>query len=49
MATGFIKTKYGEPMHHIAKKVNILRVGEVEEVANVAKFLLSDEASYING
>ena len=33
----------------VAQKIPVRRLGEPEDVARAAAFLLSDEASYING
>jgi 3-oxoacyl-[acyl-carrier protein] reductase len=33
----------------LASKVQLRRMGQPEEIANVYAFLASDEASYING
>ena len=54
IAPGFIKTPMTEAMpekilNSIAEKVPLKRMGEVEDIANAALFLASDESSYING
>jgi len=33
----------------VAEKIPVRRLGEPEDVANVAAFLLNDDAGYING
>lgn len=38
--------KYAEEMRNV---IGIKRFGKVEEISGVVKFLLSDEASYVNG
>jgi NAD(P)-dependent dehydrogenase (short-subunit alcohol dehydrogenase family) len=37
------------PMHDIARAIPLGRVGQAEEVARCARFLASDEASYVTG
>ena len=54
IAPGFIKTPMTEAMPEkilksIAEKVPLKRMGEVEDIANAALFLASDESSYVNG
>ncbi|BBE30419.1 beta-ketoacyl-ACP reductase [Tepiditoga spiralis] len=54
IAPGFIKTPMTEAMpekilNSIAEKVPLKRMGEVEDIANAALFLASDESSYVNG
>ena len=37
------------PMKHIAESIPMLRIGQPHEVARCARFLASDEASYVTG
>ena len=54
VAPGFIETKMTEVLkedqkENIAKTIPLKRMGKVEDVANLVKFLASDESSYITG
>jgi 3-oxoacyl-[acyl-carrier protein] reductase len=54
VAPGFIKTDMTEVLKEevkedIAKNIPVKRLGEAQDVANVVKFLVSDESSYITG
>ncbi|MEJ2567851.1 MAG: 3-oxoacyl-[acyl-carrier-protein] reductase [candidate division WOR-3 bacterium] len=54
IAPGFIKTEMTESLPEQTKedylsKIPLGRFGEIEDVCNVVKFLISDEASYITG
>ena len=54
VAPGFIETDMtnvlkGEVKEEIAKQIPLKRLGTVSDVANVVKFLASDESSYITG
>ena len=54
IAPGFIRTKMTDELSEEVKKDYLSRIplgkfGEVEDVCNLVKFLVSDEASYISG
>ena len=54
IAPGFIQTKMTEVLkdelkEEILKQIPLKRFGTTEDVANVVKFLTSDESSYITG
>lgn len=54
IAPGFIKTEMTDKLPEMVKKDYLSRIplgkfGEVEDVCNLVKFLVSDEASYISG
>ena len=54
IAPGFIETNMTEVLkeevkEEIAKSIPLKRMGKVEDVANLVKFLSSDESSYITG
>ncbi len=54
VAPGFIETQMTDVLKEevkseIAKNIPLKRMGSVEDVANVVKFLASDESSYITG
>lgn len=53
IAPGMIRTDFAKPMlafeEPLLEKLEVDRVGSVDDVANLAAFLGSDEASYING
>jgi 3-oxoacyl-[acyl-carrier protein] reductase len=54
IAPGFIKTEMTDKLPEMVKKDYLSRIplgkfGEVEDVCNLVKFLISDEASYISG
>ena len=54
IAPGFIKTEMTDAMTDKAKEaalqaIPMKRMGQVEDIANLAAFLASDEASYITG
>lgn len=54
VAPGFIETQMTEVLkeeikEEIAKSIPLRRMGKAEDVANVVKFLASDESSYITG
>lgn len=54
IAPGFIKTEMTDAMTDKAKEavlsaIPMKRMGQVEDIANLAVFLASDEASYITG
>lgn len=54
VAPGFIETQMtdvlkDEVKSEIAKNIPLKRMGSVEDVANVVKFLASDESAYITG
>lgn len=54
VAPGFIETQMtdilkDEVKEEISKKIPLKRIGTVEDVANVVKFLTSEDSSYITG
>ena len=49
IATGRLATVFGQEAEELARQVPIGRIGEPEEIASVALFLASSEASYITG
>ena len=54
VAPGFIKTEMTESLpeevkENINKSIPIKRMGNVRDVANVVKFLASEDSSYITG
>lgn len=54
IAPGFIETPMtaampAEVLQQMASKVPVARLGQVQDIANAALFLASEEASYING
>ena len=54
IAPGFIRTEMTDKLPEMVKKDYLSRIplgkfGEVEDVCNLVKFLISDEASYISG
>ena len=54
MAPGFIETQMTDVLkedikEEIKKTIPLKRMGTVEDVANVVKFLASNESSYITG
>lgn len=54
IAPGFIRTKMTDKLSEEAKEkikrqIPLMRLGEVEDVANVCLFLCSDEANYVTG
>jgi 3-oxoacyl-[acyl-carrier protein] reductase len=51
VAPGMIETEMlsDVPMRHLKQIVPMARIGKPEEVANVVRFLCSDDASYITG
>ena len=54
IAPGFIKTEMTDGMPEKAREaalqaIPMKRMGQVEDIANLAAFLASDEASYITG
>ena len=54
VAPGFIETQMTEVLkeeikEEIAKSIPLRRMGKAEDVANVVKFLASEESSYITG
>jgi 3-oxoacyl-[acyl-carrier protein] reductase len=54
IAPGFIKTEMTDKLSEAVKEDYLSRIplgkfGEVEDVCNLVKFLISDEASYISG
>ena len=54
VAPGFIETQMtdilkDEVKEEISKKIPLKRMGTVEDVANVVKFLTSEDSSYITG
>ena len=54
IAPGFIKTDMTDAMPEKAKEATLAaipmkRMGQVDDIANLAVFLASDEASYISG
>ena len=54
IAPGFIKTDMTEVLKddikdNIEKNIPLKRLGNVEDIANVVKFLASDDSSYITG
>jgi 3-oxoacyl-[acyl-carrier protein] reductase len=54
IAPGFVKTEMTDKLPEAVKKDYLSRIplgkfGEVEDVCNLVKFLISDEASYISG
>ena len=44
-----VKTAVDEVKEEISKKIPLKRMGTVEDVANVVKFLTSEDSSYITG
>ena len=54
VAPGFIETNMTDVLkdeikENIAKSIPLKRMGSAEDVANVVKFLASEESSYITG
>ena len=54
IAPGFIETNMTEVLkkeikEEITKNIPLKRIGTAQEVANVVKFLISDDSSYITG
>lgn len=51
VSPGLIDTEmtHGLPLDEMLKLVPLQRMGEVDEVAGIVRFLLSDEASYMTG
>ena len=51
ISPGFVDTGSGieESWRHMAERIPARRLGEIEDVVAAARFLLSDEARYVNG